>query len=572
MLQKKWVLKNQPNKNEVDQLQNELKVHWELCALLVQRGIVDFENSKRYFRPSYDYVHDPFLMQNMANAVARLSEAISKNEKILVYGDYDVDGTTAVAIVYSFLRKIHSNLSFYVPDRNLEGYGISQKSIDYASDNDFGLIIALDCGIKAVEKVAYAKTLGIDYIICDHHLPGDTIPDGIILNPKQVTCEYPFKELSGAGVGFKLIHAYACQHDIDLAEVYQYLDLLAISIGADMVPILDENRILAQFGMTQLNDNPRVGLKAILQESQVSGRVNMRDVGFKIGPRINAAGRLAHASKAVDLLITQSELSAEEGSFDVALNNSDRRALDEQTTKEALALLLSDDQHQNKKSTVIYKSGWHKGILGIVCNRLQEHYYRPTIVLSKNEDGTVTGSARSVQNYNIHDAITACSVLLLNYGGHAFAAGLSLKEDNVNAFITAFERFVSDTISPDLLVPKIHVDIPLALNDVTSSFFKILNQFEPFGVGNEQPIFSCTNVMAYLPTLRVVGKTHLKMDLFQVNNPTVRVPAIAFNQIHHYDEIMKGESFSIAYVLEANEWKGKTTIQALVKDIKLENK
>lgn len=567
MLEKKWILKPEPNSEVVEMLQKSLGIHKNLCKLLVQRGIQTFDEAKKFFRPNKQLIHDPMAMKNMGDAVRRIGSAFGDGEKIMIYGDYDVDGTTAVAMVYAFFKNFYNNLVYYLPDRYSEGYGISFQSIDYAKKEGITLIIALDCGIKAVEKVAYAKEKGIDYIICDHHLPGDVVPEGIILNPKQSDCNYPFDELSGAGVGFKLLQAFCKYNNMEIQKANEYLDLLAVSIGADMVPIVDENRVLAQYGMQKLNEEPTLGIRAILKQAKIDREVNMRDIGFAIGPRINAAGRIAHASKAVELLITDCDVEAEDGSEDVSLDNAERKILDAETTKEALSVLVSDDAHQGKKSTVVYNENWHKGILGIVCNRIQEHYYRPTIVLTKSGDN-YTGSARSVSGYHLYNAINQCSDILESFGGHAFAAGLTIKPENLNEFISRFEAIVESTIKDEQLVPTVEVDIDLPLNDVQPGFFKVLNQFEPFGIGNDQPIFRCNEVKA-LPNLRVVGRDHLKMDIVEVDNPVVRIPAIAFNQVKHFDHISRGKPFQVCYSLEINEWKGNKTLQANIRDIKI---
>lgn len=567
MLDKKWILKPEPSVEDIKNLKASLNIHTSLCSLLVQRGIKTFDEAKRFFRPDKNLIHDPFLMKGMVEAVDRIGKAFENGERIMIYGDYDVDGTTSVAMVYSFFLNLYDNLVYYIPDRYEEGYGVSFKSINHAKEEGITLIIALDCGIKAVKKVEYAKEKGIDYIICDHHLPGDTVPNGIILNPKQTDCNYPFKELSGAGVGFKLLQGFCKKNNIDIQKANEYLDLLAISIGADMVPIQNENRVLAQYGMEKLNAQPTLGVKAILNHAKIDRTVNMRDIGFAIGPRINAAGRIAHASKAVELLITADFADAEEGSEDVSLDNAERKILDAKTTKEALSFLHSDDAHQNKKSTLIFSEHWHKGILGIVCNRIQEHYYRPTIVLSKSGK-FYTGSARSVKGYNLYNAINNCSDILESFGGHAFAAGLTIKPENLEAFAKQFEKIVNDTISDDLLIPTVEVDLNLPLNEVQEGFFKVLNQFEPFGVGNDQPVFRCDQVKA-LPGLRVVGKNHLKMDIVDAENPSIRIPAIAFNQIKHLDHISRGKPFKVCYSLEINEWKGRKTLQANIRDIKV---
>ena len=568
MLKKKWLLKPEPNPDLVCQLQQELCVHNSICKLLIQRGVNSFKKAKRFFRPTTSLLHDPMLMKNMSEAVCRINEAIKKNEKILIYGDYDVDGTTSVAMVYSFFKESYENISYYIPDRYTEGYGISIQSIDYASENNVKLIVALDCGIKAIKEVNYAREKKIDYIICDHHLPGTTIPNSIVLNPKQKKCNYPFKELSGAGVGFKLLQAFCNQNEITIERANKYIDLLAVSIGADMVPLVEENRVLAQYGIEKLNRNPSIGLNAILINAKIHGLVNMRDIGFSIGPRINAAGRISHASKAVDLLTATNEDHAKKISQEVSLNNIDRRLLDKKTTKEALSILLSDNTHQNKKSTVVHNETWHKGVLGIVCNRIQDYYYRPTIVLTKNGND-YTGSARSVKGYDIYNAINLSSDKLEAFGGHKYAAGLTVKQENLKEFTSQFEQVVEETIQEDHLSPSIEIDVELPINQIQKGLFNLLNQFEPFGVGNEQPIFKCINVTAVKGTLRVVGKDHLKMEIMEVKNPKLRISAIAFNQVEHFDFISKGYSFDICYSLETNKWNGNQTLQANIKDIRI---
>ena len=567
MLNKKWLLKPEPEIETVNKLQQELGIHRSICQLLVQRNINSFEKARRFFRPTGVQIHNPMLMKNMAEAINRIKNALKKNENILVYGDYDVDGTTAVAMVYSFFKKHHQKISYYIPDRYAEGYGISLKSIDFAKENNVQLIIALDCGIKAIHEVNYAKEKGIDYIICDHHLPGETIPDAIVLNPKQKECVYPFKELSGAGVGFKLLQAFCSQNNIDAENANKHLDLLAVSIGADMVPLIEENRALAHYGIKKLNKNPTIGIKAILTNAKIQTSINMRDIGFSIGPRINAAGRISHAKKAVELLTTTSEDAAKQISEDVNLNNIDRRLLDKKTTKEALSILLSDNLHQHKKSTIVHNEKWHKGVLGIVCNRIQDYYYRPTIVLTKNGN-EYTGSARSVKGFNIYDAIHSSSGILENFGGHEYAAGLTIKAENLQKFATQFEKVVQDTIRVEHLSPTMEIDLELPLNQIQKRLFTHLNQFEPFGIGNEQPIFKSIKVKAVKGTLSVVGNDHLKMEIMEANNPRLRIPAIAFNQIKHYEYISKGNSFDICYCLEINEWRGNQTCQANIKDIR----
>lgn len=567
MQRKEWILKPPVPLEVVDGLEVDLSIPRSLCTLLAQRGVSTFEEARRFFRPSYDHTHNPMLMKNMGAAVRRINDAINKGEKIMVYGDYDVDGTTAVAMMFSFLNNMHDQVIYYIPDRYKEGYGISIESIDFANKEAVDLVIALDCGIKAIDQINYAQSKRIDYIICDHHLPGVEIPNAIVLNPKQIDCPYPFKELSGAGVGFKLIQAVCAENNFPVEQANEYLDLLAISIGADMVPLVEENRVLAQYGMEKINTAPTLGIQAILKQANIDRTVNMRDIGFSIGPRINAAGRIAHASKAVELLITTCSETAKKGSENVSSHNTERKILDAETTKEALAILVSDDTHQNKKSTVVFHDHWPKGVLGIVCNKLQENYYRPTIVLTKNGE-VYTGSARSVKGYHLYNALQACSDVLESFGGHAFAAGLTVRPEHLNSFIKKFEIVVANSIQNHHLIPTVDVDITLPLNEINSRFFNLLNQFEPFGVDNEQPVFTCSAVKA-LPGVRVVGKDHLKMDLVDAENPTVRISAIAFNQIQHFEHISKGSPFQICYSLEVNEWKGKKTLQANIRDIKV---
>lgn len=568
MLQKRWVFNEKPEDAIVDELQLSLGIDRCLCVLLCQRGITDFESAKKFFRPSLELIHDPFLMKNMDRAIERIEIAFQQNERILIYGDYDVDGTTAVAMVFSYFQSFTKNIDFYVPDRYAEGYGISYQSINWAAENGFSLVIALDCGIKAVEKIEYAKQLGIDYIVCDHHLPGDQVPNGIILNPKQVDCNYPFPDLSGAGVGYKLLQAYSIKNKLDSNIEAQFIDLLAISIGADMVPIKGENRAFTQFGLKKLNNQPNRGIQAILNQAKVRREINMRDIGFLIGPRINAAGRIDHARKAVELLITNCDVTAESGSENVNVDNSERKILEAETTKEALTDLNSNNDHQSKKSTVVFNEKWNKGVLGIVANRIQEYYYRPTIVLTKSGD-FYTGSCRSVKKYNIYDAVNSCSDLLESFGGHAFAAGLTIKPENLHLFAQRFEEYVASTIEHQMLTPSVEVDIEFNLNSIDARFFKILNQFEPFGEGNNQPLFVSRNLRA-AAGVRVVGKDHLKFEMCEEKDPSFRFSTIAFNQINHYDWISRGKPFDAVYTIEINEWNGSKNLQLNIKDIKVD--
>jgi single-stranded-DNA-specific exonuclease len=569
-MEKKWILKELGDPAVVKQLAGELGVSDSLANLMVQRSITTPDEARIFFTPSLDNTHDPFLMKDMNIAVEKLSTAIKKNERILVYGDYDVDGTTAVALVYSFLREQYSNVDFYIPDRYKEGYGVSFQGIDYASQNNCRLIITLDCGIKAVEKIRYAKSKGIDVIVCDHHYPGEEIPKALaVLDPKQPGCSYPYKELSGCGVGFKLIHAYSKIHGIPFSEIVNYLDLVAVSIASDIVPITGENRVLAYFGLKQLNESPRTGLKEIIREAEISKALSVEDVVFKIGPRINAAGRMENGSKVVELLISDDPKIATEISKEINNFNIERRSVDRVITAEAMRM-ISDDQHStNSKTTVLYNPDWKKGVIGIVASRLIETYYRPTVILTES-NGFATGSARSVQGYDLYQAIEACSDLLESFGGHMFAAGLTLKKENIKPFIERFEQYVNSTITEDQLMPRIFIDSEIALQEITGDFFKVMNQFQPFGPENMSPIFVSRNV-SDTGCGRMVGSNgeHLKLDLFQESAVTKILPAIAFNQADYFEHIKSGKLFDICYSVEMNEFRGNKNLQLNIKDIKI---
>ena len=584
-MEKRWVLKEKGDPEIVARLCQELSIDENLVQLLVQRGITTFDEAKDFFRPSLDKLHDPFLMKDMDKAILRIEKAFKNKEHILIYGDYDVDGTTAVALVYTFLKEHYDELDFYIPDRDKEGYGISTTGIDYAADNGFTLVIALDCGIKAVEKIQYAKDKGIDFIICDHHRPGDTVPDAIaVLDPKQVDCQYPFKELSGCGVGFKLVQAYALQNNIPFESLYPLLDLVAVSIASDIVPITGENRILAHFGLKLLNLNPRPGLEAILaycrilrkpvtaknsDEFAFTREMNINDIVFLIGPRINAAGRIESGRNSVLLLVAKSLEEAKESAATVDANNTERRTMDINTTLEALTSLDSDPLSLSKKSTVIYNPEWHKGVIGIVASRLTESYYRPTIVLTIS-NGMITGSARSVKDFDVYDAIDACSDLLEHFGGHKYAAGLSMKPENLTEFVRRFEEIVSSTILEEQLIPEIEIDLDIKLTVINSKFVRILNQFAPFGPGNISPVFR-TGQVVDTGNAKIVGKNHLKLNVIHSDITCFPYSAIAFHQGEFVDDIMHGKAFSICYNIEENEYNGSKTIQLNIKDIKLEN-
>lgn len=584
-MEKRWVLKQKSDPEIVDRLCSQLGIDENLVQLLVQREITTFEEARDFFRPSLDNLHDPFLMKDMDRAVHRIEEAFQHDEKILVYGDYDVDGTTAVALVFSFLKQHHSKIEFYIPDRYLEGYGISFAGIDYAADNGFTLVVALDCGIKAVEKIAYAKDKGVDFIICDHHRPGDALPPAVaVLDPKRADCNYPCKELSGCGVGFKLVQAYASKNDIPFETLIPFLDLVVVSIASDIVSIIGENRILAFYGLKLLNSNPRPGLEAILTfgsihkkstcsngdavEFAFTRELNINDIIFQIGPRINAAGRMKSGSNSVKLLIAASLEEAKESAETVNANNTERRDEDTKTTIEALKSIEADPLNATKKSTVIYNEEWHKGVIGIVASRLTETHYRPTIVLTVS-NGLITGSARSVKDFDVYDAIDACSDLLEHFGGHKYAAGLSLKPENLEAFIQKFEQIVSETILDEQLVPEIEIDLDLKLCEITSKFVRILKQFAPFGPGNMSPVFR-TNQVVDTGNAKIVGKNHLKLNVIHTDIASFPFAAIAFNQGHLSEPISQGQSFSLCYNIEENDYNGSKTIQLNVKDIKLD--
>ncbi|MEZ5000301.1 MAG: single-stranded-DNA-specific exonuclease RecJ [Bacteroidales bacterium] len=568
-MEKNWVIREKPDSVVVKQLMKALGVSETLAALMVQRGITTYEEAELFFRPGFDALHDPFMMKDMNIAVDRISSAIDKNEKILIYGDYDVDGTTSVALIYSFLSRFSSNLDYYIPNRYLEGYGVSRQGLEYARDNNCRLVITLDCGIKAVEKAAYAKQLGLDLIICDHHLPGDVIPDAVaVLDPKQPGCNYPYKELSGCGVGFKFIQAYSMVNGIPFDELTQYLDLVAVSIASDIVPLTGENRILAYYGLKQLNSNPRMGLGKIIKESDIRKEMTIEDVVFKIGPRINAAGRMESGRRAVELLVSEDGTIASEISKEIDNCNKARRSVDRSITTEALRMIYSDPRMANSRTTVLYNPEWHKGVIGIVASRLIETHYRPTIILTES-NGFATGSARSVVGYDLYQAIESCSDLLESFGGHMFAAGLTLRKENVKEFSERFEEVVSRTISDDQLLPRVEIDMEIGFEDINDKFFNVLRQFQPFGPLNMAPVFVTRNVFD-TGSGRTVGSSgeHLKLDLCSETTGTVSFPAIAFGQGNMKDIVRVGNPIDIAYTVEMNEFRGARTIQLNIKDIK----
>jgi single-stranded-DNA-specific exonuclease len=569
---KNWIIKAPGQYDKVKHLMEVLGVEKPIANLLVQRGISTFDEAKTFFRPELSHLHDPFLMKDMDKAIDRLEKAIRNNEKIMIYGDYDVDGTTAVSMVMTFLKSFTQNITYYIPDRYTEGYGISIKGIDYAAQNGISLVISLDCGIKAVEKVEYAKRKGIDFIICDHHTAGNILPDAIaVLDPKRPDCNYPYKELSGCGVGFKLLQAYSLKNNINLNILFDLLDLVAVSIASDIVPITGENRVLAYYGLKKLNANPRYGLAAIIKIAGIENkRICIDDIVFKIGPRINASGRIDTGKSSVELLIAENETDAQDRGDLINDFNNTRKNIDSTITKEALDLISSDNNYQNRYTTIVYKPTWHKGVIGIVASRLIETYYRPTIVFTES-NGVITGSARSVTGFDLYRAIESCSDLLENFGGHMYAAGLTLKKENFKAFQQRFEEVVAENIQKEQIIPSIEIDMELKLKEITPKLLRIIKQFEPFGPDNMAPVFFTENVSDD-GSSRPVGsqKEHLKLNLLHEDEPFKPYPAIGFNLAHFYPYISNGNPFDICYCIEENEYRGQKTVQLRIKDIKPE--
>ena len=559
----RWTLKQDPNEEVVYKLSKELSIDKTLARLLAQRGISSFGEAKNFFRPSLEDLHDPFLMKDMELAVERIEKALSSNENILIYGDYDVDGTTSVSLMFSYLKTLTPNLTTYIPDRYEEGYGVSYQGIDFAHDNDFSLIIALDCGIKAIDKVAYAKEKGIDFIICDHHKPGDEVPKAIaVLNPKQVDCKYPYKELCGCGVGFKLIQAISSKRNLSIEDLIPYLDLVATAIAADIVPMTGENRILTYYGLLVINSNPRTGINAIIH--QINKKVlTITDVVFIIAPRINAAGRIKHGNAAVELLTETNFEKALEFARDINQHNSERKELDQQITKEALQQ-IEENKEQDRYTTVVFNENWHKGVIGIVASRLTETYYRPTLVFTKSGD-MLAASARSVKGFDVYDALHECSEFIEQFGGHKYAAGLTLKPENYERFKNKFEEVVSISIPKELLTPEIAIDAELDLCDITPKFFRILQQMAPFGPQNMKPVFKTSSVRDNGYGKRVGSdQSHLKLNIiYGANRKTYN--AIGFGLGNKMDAIQN--DFDIAYSLDENEWQGVKSIQLILKDI-----
>jgi len=578
-MEKRWVVNEQADITEVRRLSQELNIAESLASLLINRGISSFDESKKFFRPQLEQLHDPFLMKDMEVAINRIVKALANNEKILIYGDYDVDGTTAVALVFTYFHSFYEKIDFYLPDRYAEGYGISYQSIDFAKENDFKLIIALDCGIKAVDKVRYALDRDIDFIICDHHRPGDEIPSACaVLDPKRLDCDYPYKELSGCGVGFKLVQAFEERNNVSALELNSLLDLVAVSIASDIVPVTGENRILAYYGLRLINTQPRPGIEAILkygniirkksgQSSYVFNReLTISDLVFSVGPRINAAGRIESAKDSVKILITDNDEYANHKGEQINKLNTERRELDTTATQQALEMIRTSNKLLNSKSTVVYSPDWHKGVIGIVASRLTESYYRPTVVFTLSND-LLTGSVRSIKDFDVYDAVESCGDLLEHFGGHKYAAGLSIKPENFEAFNTQFEKYVSENLSEEMMTPEIEIDRFLNLNMINTKFYNVLKQFAPFGPENMSPMFMAKGVID-TGFVRVVGNNHLKLNVIHPDISGLPMASIAFQQGHHFDHIKAGKSFDICYHIEENEWNNKVTIQLNIKDIK----
>ncbi len=574
-MNKKWVIQTTPSNAEVERLKNELKISDIIAKLLLQKGIDSKEKAEEFLRPKLSDLHDPFLLKDMDRAVGLVNKTIQQNGKILLFGDYDVDGTTAVSLMYLSLLPHYKNISYYIPDRYTEGYGISKKGIDFAIENDFSLIISLDCGIKSIDLIQYARDHKLDFIVCDHHQPGEEIPNCVVLDPKRKDCEYPFKELSGCGVGFKLLQALYSTNQWNEKELLQHLDLVAISIGADIVSVTGENRILAKFGLKQLNENPRTAFKELIVLSGKKFPLNLTDVVFIIAPRINAAGRLRSGKFAVDLMVSTNHDEMIQIAEEINQDNKNRREIDKQITEEALQQIEYDTTFQSRKSTVVYNPDWHKGVVGIVASRLIEKHYRPTIVLTKS-NGFITGSARSIENFNLYEAIENCSDLLEQFGGHEHAAGLTLKEENLTVFMDRFEKEVEIRIGTHNQYPSQIIDLEINFDEIFQPqenrtkiprLKTILEYFEPHGPGNMKPVFLTKNL--FTKSCRILKENHLKIECLQPTYDLV-MEAIAFNMVEKEAEIAKGIPYQLAYSLEVNSFRDKQTLQLNVKDIREE--
>lgn len=567
-MEKRWVQATKGNQEQTDLLAQQLNIDPSLAQILVQRGIVTFDQAKDFFRPQISQLHDPFLMKDMDLAIARIDLAVSRSEKILIYGDYDVDGTTSVALAYSFFNSFTDQIAYYIPDRHKEGYGISTTGIDYAKAHGYTLIIALDCGIKSIDKIDYANSLNIDFIICDHHLPGDTLPAAVaILDPKRNDCSYPFKELAGCGIGFKLAQAYSIKHQLPASRYEQYIDLVMVSIAADIVPVEDENRILAYHGLIKLNTNPCMGLKALMDISGKPKDYTLTDVVFSLAPRINAAGRMDHANQAVKMLLCTEDNLALEQSLFINLQNTERKTSDQSITAEALALIEDCEILQHKKTTVVYHESWNKGVIGIVASRLTEKYYRPTVVLTKS-NGLLTGSARSVAGFDLYEALLACQDLMIQFGGHKFAAGLTMKPEHIESFTERFEAVVAGSITDELLCPEIKIDNEISFTQIDGKFQRIIAQMAPFGPHNMAPVFVSQGVVL-IGKPYIVGEKHLKLSLKQQNSTIFE--SIGFGLAAYGNLLEPNIPFSVCYTIEENVWRDQKRIQLNIKAIKIDN-
>ena len=558
--------------NQRNKLVSEMGLNPVIALLLVQRGLTTAQEVKRFFRPSLSNLHDPFLMPDMEKAVQRLNKALGNKERILIYGDYDVDGTTAVSLVYKYLRPYSTNLDYYIPDRYDEGYGISLRSIQYAEEHGITLVIALDCGIKAIEKIAYAKERGIDFIICDHHMPDDELPDAVaVLDPKRADSNYPYEHLSGCGVGFKFMQAFGMNNHFPFSDIERLLELTAVSIASDIVPITGENRILAYYGLRQINSSPSMGLKGVIDVCGLSGKeITISDIVFKIGPRLNASGRMMNGKEAVDLLLAKDRSVVREKSESINQYNEERRELDKKITEEANEIINTIPNIEDKKAVIVYNPQWHKGVIGIVASRLTEKYYRPAVVLTKSSE-LVTGSARSIGGFDIYKAIEGCRDLLENFGGHTYAAGLSLKEENLPAFIERFQQLAAEDSHLAQMTPQIDIDALIDLKDINTKFMNDLKKMNPFGPNNQKPVF-CTYEVKDYGTSKLVGhnQEHIKLEIIDGKSGTSPIHGIAFGMARYYAHIKQMKPFNICYTVEENTYNGNSSLQLQVKDIKLE--
>ena len=565
-----WKSKNEPDLSLVENLKSALNAPDIIARMLVQRGIDTVDKVNAYFNPRVEDLHDPFLMKDMDKAIERVQLAQEKKEGVLIYGDYDVDGTTSVALVYSFFKDKFDKVDFYIPDRYKEGYGISTQGIDYAKNAGLSLIIALDCGIRSIDKVEYAKSLGIDFIICDHHLPGDSIPNAAaVLDPKREDCDYPFKELAGCGIGLKLAQAYAQVCDLDERSYLQYLDYATLSIASDIVPIEDENRVIAHFGLKIINQQPRTGLKQLIKLAVNKEQLSIGDLVFYIGPRINAAGRMKDAKTAVKMLIAEDEATADRFVSELQTQNEERRLVDQQITKDLKGIVEQHPSLLNRKTLVFYQENWHKGVVGIAASRAIELYYRPTIILTKGSDNILVGSARSVRGFDVHAALEKCSEHLIQFGGHMYAAGMTLKLENLEAFREAFESVGAEILTEELLTPKVYYDAELDVNDVNHRFYSIINKMAPFGPANMTPVFYAKGLKDD-GTGKVIGKTaeHLKLN---IKRPSGSIPALAFGMADRFSTIKKADSFEACFQVNENIFRGSRTLQLVLKDIRFTN-